>query len=192
MSTLRVQSIQNQSGLDLASKYIKIADTGIVNGVSSLVVDGCFTTAYDVYKIYFTGVNVGGSAASSCVQNFMFRINGADWAGSATQRKYRDYSGHTNYETDSTSPTNGVINVGPYNRLDRGSTFEMVLYKPADPTHCTFWDFRHIAFHPSNDFTFPNNGHGGTLSTTAFTGIRYYTTVETYSSARLTVYGMIR
>lgn len=192
MSTLRVNAIQNQTGLDLASKYIRIADTGIVNGASSLTIDGCFTSAYDIYKILFTGVNVSGSAASNCVQNFVFRLNGADWSGSLTQRKYRDYSGHTVFEVDSGSPTNGIVNTGPYNRIDRGVTFEMTLFEPADPDYCTFWHFRHNGFHPSNDFTFPNNGHGATLVKTAFTGIRYYTTAETFSSARLTVYGMVR
>jgi hypothetical protein len=192
MSTLKVNSIQDQSGLDLASKYIRVADTGAVSGVSSLTIDGCFTTAYDVYKIYFTGVNTGGSAASNCVQNFMFRQNGTDWVGTVTQRKYRDYSGHTTFEVDSGSPTNGIVNTGPYNRIDRGVSFEMVLFNPADSNYSTFWDFRQNGFHPSNDFTFPNNGHGGTLVKNSLTGIRYYTTVETFSSARLTVYGMIR
>jgi hypothetical protein len=192
MSTLRVNAIQNQTGLDLASKYIRVADTGIVSGVSSLTIDGCFTTAYDIYKIYFTGVNVSGNPSSFCVQNFVFRTGNVDWSGTITQRKYRDYSGHTTFEVDSASPTNGIVNTGPYNRLDRGVTCEMVLFEPADPDYCTYWDFRQNGFHPSNDFTFPNNGHGGTLTKTVFTGIRYYTTVEVFSSARLTVYGMVR
>jgi hypothetical protein len=76
--------------------------------------------------------------------------------------------------------------------MDRGTTFDMTIFKPAHSNFCTFWDFRQNGFHPSNDFTFPNNGHGGTLVKNSLTGIRYYTTVETFSSARLTVYGMIR
>lgn len=192
MSTLRVNGIQNIAGLDLASKYIKVGDTGEVSGVNSVTIDGCFTTNYEIYKVFFTGINSSGAAGSNCVSAFRLRTGSADWAGSITQRKYRDYSGHTTFEADIYNAADGIVYTGPYNRMDRGTSFEMTIYRPANSNFTTFWDFRQIAFHPSNDYTFPNNGHGGTLATTAHTGIRYYMTVENWTSCRMTVYGLAR
>jgi hypothetical protein len=192
MSTLIATAIQNKTGLDLTSKYIKVGDTGDVSAVSSVTIDGCFTTNYDVYKVYFTGVNAGGPTGNSCVSNFRLRQGAADWAGSVTQRKYRDYSGHTTAEIDLTNAADGIVNTGPYNRMDRGTSLEMTIHRPAHSNFSTFWDFRQIGFHPGNDYTFPNNARGGTIAQTAHTGIRYYMTVESWTTCRMTVYGLFR
>lgn len=176
-----------------ASGYTKIFDQSLDSNHASMTVDNVFNSTYDMYKIFFYEKrNQPGDFGHE--GRFVFRTGGAsgvDYNGNYTARKYRDYSGHTNYEADSQSTTS--LSISPYNALTRGQIVEMTVYLPYKTDFATYFDWWHIGYHPGNDFTFPNNGRGGlTDASIAPTGFKFYSPTGgqgNYVYARCVIYG---
>lgn len=176
-----------------ASGFTKIFDQSLDSNHASMTVDNVFNSTYDMYKIFFYERRPQASSFAH-EGRLVFRTGGAsgvDYNGNYTARKYRDYSGHTTYEADSQSTTSLLIS--SYNALNRGQIVEMTVYLPYKTDFATYFDWWHIGYHPSNDFTFPNNGRGGlTDASIAPTGFKFYSPTGdqgNYSYARCVVYG---
>lgn len=169
-----------------------VASTTTVTSNTSLILDGCFTNTYNKYLVTVEIIASGGGAAGSNETGFRFRSSGSDFSTSVyTWRRYRHYSGHLNSEIE--NGTTAQATLMPYNRLDRGLMASLLIYYPFQ-SRPTYFVADGVAYHPSNDFTFPNTLYGGVTANNSFDGIKYYTisgSNETYTTAKMTVYGLL-
>lgn len=203
LSNLSITADKLSNTLDLASKnvslsavasgFTKIFDQSLDSNHAAMTVDNVFTSTYEMYKIFFFERRPQASSFSH-EGRFVFRTGGAsgsDFTGTYTARKYRDYSGHTSYEADLTNDSS--LQISPYNALNRGQIVEMTVYNPSKTDMSTYFDWWHVGFHPSNDFTFSNNGRGGLVNPAiAPTGFKFYSPTGgqgNYTYARCIVYG---
>jgi hypothetical protein len=169
-----------------------IASTTTVTSNTSLILDGCFTNTYNKYLVNIEIISAGASGDGSNETGFRFRSSGSDYSSSTyTWRRYRHYSGHANNELE--NGTTAQATLMPYNRLDRGLMASLLIYYPFQ-ARPTYFVADGVAYHPSNDFTFPNTLYGGVTANNQFDGIKYYTisgTNNTYTTAKMTVYGLL-
>jgi hypothetical protein len=110
------------SKLDTAGGLVMVTPTTIANsggtasltngavsfsGVSSVSLNGCFTSAYDNYRILIRVINSGGSAAIL----FRLRSSGTDASGSNYNRQLIDVSGGSFVGASATSQSSGVFSI---------------------------------------------------------------------------------
>lgn len=191
-STLDLSSKTVSLGITSGANYIRIADTGTVSSGSSLTIDNCFSTTYNLYQV---NVFCLGTTNESTVYGLNYRTgggSGSDYSSNYTWRRYRNYNGHTSLEIDAaTGDSSFSLNL--YNRSDYGFHLSAWIYMPANSSFLTNMWGQVSGTHPGNTVGFPHSiaGHNSAFNT--FTGIRFFARsafTGSFSNARMIVYAL--
>jgi len=178
-----------------AGSLVKIASTGDVSSVTALTIDNCFdNSVYRHWKVYVS-IQMGSSSSDSTETGMRFRSGGGSGADISTGygwRSVRQYSGHSTVEINNYDDTD--VQVAPYNRLDKGFTAVIDIFKYSSSSPTFFMTYAN-GFHPSNTETFACRTYGN-LNNTTLTGIKYFYLSGggsgNWSNSRMTVYGVKR
>lgn len=191
-STLDLSSKTVSLGISSGANLIRIADTGVVTSGSSLTIDNCFSTTYNLYQV---NVFCLGNTDQSTVYGLNYRTGGAsgsDYSSNYTWRRYRHYNGHTSLEIDAaTGDSSFSLNL--YNRSDWGVHLSAWVYMPSNSSFSTNLWGEFVGTHPGNAVGFPHSFAGHVSSFQTFTGIRFFARSSftgSFTNARMIVYAI--
>ena len=133
----------NPSWGTVSSDYVKLA-TGTIGNVSSISIDGYFTSDYDYYKLII--MNNRNDTAN---RQLFWRFNQGGSALSASNYRHASKGNYTNSSTGNNDTATSGWGVAQFNfgwdgstGSDRGSQYEINIYDPLSTTNnkfCTYW-----------------------------------------------------
>lgn len=182
--TGNLPAISGASLTGISSEEILVASGNVTSGSSSeIIVDNCFTSTYTSYRIIFFDVMTNGGTNSTDTR-FKVRTGGGSGTNYNSSQYFarclRNYSGHSNYETDNVS---GVDHFKlAYSAIQYGSSdsnnamaFEMRIFNTNGFQAKVLWNLS--AQHSgSNDNMIWSNGGGGITDALTITGFNLYNT----------------
>lgn len=179
-------------GIGSGANLMRIADTGVVTSGSSLTIDNCFTSTYNLYQV---NVFCLGNTNENTRYALNYRTGGAsgsDYSSNYTWRRYRHYNGHTTVEVDAaTSDSSFEMNF--YDRSDYGVHVTAWVYMPSNTSYLTNIWGEFLGAHPSTATGFQHSFYGLNSAFQSFTGIRFFARSSftgSFTNARMIVYGV--
>jgi hypothetical protein len=186
----------NPSWTAVSSDFVKLAETEVTSAVSSVSLDGYFSSTYRDYKIIgscivpdTTGTHLywrimeGGSEIGSA--DYKGFHTGSEWyntgSGAGTQGNFWGY-GDTKHKITSMSLS---LDSGT---AYAGANFEITLFNPLSTVHFKGYYQTMAYLNPGNMCA--GFGFGQTVRQTAMSGARFYMSSGNISSGKFTLYGL--
>jgi|694.fasta_scaffold135351_2 hypothetical protein len=191
-SSLDLSSKTVSLGITSGANLIRIADTGTVTSGSSLTIDNCFSTTYNLYQV---NVFCLGNTNENTRYALNYRTGGAsgsDYSSNYTWRRYRNFNGHTTLEIDAATGDSS-FEMNFYNRADYGIHVSAWVYMPANSSYLTNIWGEFLGVHPSTSTGFPHSFAGINSAFNTFTGIRFFARSSftgSFTNARMIVYAL--
>ena len=184
----------NSSGVlsfaDAGGGLVKLAETNISSGVSTVSFDGYFTSDYDIYKVFYQNLRpVSSGNTTVCVR---FRRSNADVTASSyygvAQQAYQSGSNHSG--DFPSSLINIVKDSSVKGNSDYGISGEFTIYNPLQTTRYKMMSgFGTYLYDTSRWYT---HQFGGVLkdNTTALSGFTFLNSVgENFDGGNLYLFG---
>jgi hypothetical protein len=176
---------------DAGGGLVKLAETNITSGVSSVSFDGYFTSDYDIYKVFYQ--NLRPVASGNTTVAIRFRRSNSDVTGSSYYGSVQQaYNGGSNHNGDfGEAYINIVKDSSVKGNSDYGISGEFTIYNPLQTTRykmmsgfgCYLYDTSRWYVHQ----------FGGVLkdNTTALSGFTFFNVVgENFDGGNVYLFGL--
>ena len=170
---------------------VKLAETNITSGVSSVSFDGYFTSDYDIYKVFYQ--NLRPVASGNTTVAIRFRRSNSDVTSSSYYGAVQQaYNGGSNHNGDfGEAYINIVKDSSVKGNSDYGISGEFTIYNPLQTTrYHTMSGFGTYLYNTSRWYT---HQYGGVLkdNTTALSGFTFFNVVgENFDDGNVYLYGL--
>ena len=191
--TLPAVSGANLTGI--ASDFVKIHTTSVSSEVSSVSIDGHFSSTYDIYKfvVYdyinatdnqavFFRANVGGSAQASGLYFSTGQYSQVTTSASPTSSHFGTYSGYNQQYFSWVSSLNNSGNSAVF-------VAEITLFNPLQTTKHKDYHYK-SSYEGNNTDLFNENVAGKITTTSAVSGLTFLSASGNISKGEFVLYGV--
>ena len=193
--TGNLPAISGASLTGIASDFVKIHTTSVSSDVSSVSIDGHFSSTYDIYKfvVYdyinatdnqavFLRANVGGSAQSSGIYFSTGQYSKVTTSDSPSSGHFGTYDGYNQQYFSWVAAMNNSGNNAVF-------VSEITLFNPLQTTKHK--DFHHKSSYEANSSDLYNEDVTGKITTTsAVTGLTFLSASGNISKGEFVLYGV--
>ncbi len=165
-----------------------INSTSTTSNVSSLSVENCFTSEYDIYKCTYEVNEVGTELAT---ETRLLNSSGAVTSSNYDHAESFFRAGSGSY-SDGTTSNNTKFQYTMYNEEAKGGFYVMYVYSPFNSSTYTFTNFKMASTYlaSSTRVIMARTGVGVLKVAESHTGIQVFASSSNITNAKLTVYGV--